>query len=167
MTIKTDQLTIKTDHLPEQFEIRAFMDKDQYEAVALYISVFSAPPWGDVLVEEEIALFFQRLQALNTFRGFVLVDIITQKIVGASLGFIRPWYGGEQYHLDSLYIDVAYQNQKLGSYFLTTIKALLQESGVPAIFLDTEKGTDAEFFYQKNGFTRLTESVNYVYMLEK
>ncbi|UNM95098.1 GNAT family N-acetyltransferase [Ignatzschineria rhizosphaerae] len=120
-----------------------------------------------MLVEEEIALFFQRLQALNTFRGFVLVDIITQKIVGASLGFIRPWYGGEQYHLDSLYIDVAYQNQKLGSYFLTTIKALLQESGVPAIFLDTEKGTDAEFFYQKNGFTPLTESVNYVYMLEK
>ena len=173
MTIKSDQLkrnqliSEAAHHLPEQFEVRAFKGDDQHEAVTLYISVFSSPPWNDVLVEEEITLFFQRLQALNTFRGFVLVDLQTEKIVGVSLGFIRPWYGGEQYHLDSLYIDVGYQNQKLGSCFLTAIKEFLQDSGVPAIFLDTEKESDAEFFYKKNGFTPLTESVNYVYLLDK
>lgn len=149
------------EEIQRQFTVREYRETDRKRVIELYISVFSSPPWNDDLTFKQILQFIERLEAMNTFWGFVLVDHEEECVIGASLGFIRPWFGGEQYHLDALYIDVAYQNRKLGSYFLQIIKQALKSSGIPAIFLDTEKGTDAEFFYQRNGFTALTESVNY------
>ncbi|MGX7014892.1 GNAT family N-acetyltransferase [Vagococcus silagei] len=141
--------------------VRTFNKSDEKEAIQLYIDIFTREPWNDTLSFEQIELFFNRIQAMNTFLGFVLIESETNKLIGVSLGFVRPWYQGLQYHLDSLYIANQYQGQGLGKEMLTQIEHELKAKDISAIILDTEREQPAEFFYQNNGFVSLDESVLY------
>ena len=151
----------------KQLFIREFKSTDTKSAVDLYISVFSQAPWNDELFKADIELYFQRLQSMNTFIGYVLLDINTAEFLAVYLGFIRPWYGGEQYHMDSFYVSFEYQGQGLGSFFLGGIKKELSAINMPHIFLDTERGFPAEEFYRKNGFTSLDDSISLVCEITK
>jgi aminoglycoside 6'-N-acetyltransferase I len=145
-----------------QLMVREFKSTDTNSAVDLYISVFSQAPWNDELSKADIELYFQRLQSMDTFMGYVLLDSNTEKLLGVSIGFIRPWYRGEQYHMDSFYVSFEDQGKGLGSFFLDQIKKELFAINMPYIVLDTEKGMPAENFYRKNGFVSLDDSVNLV-----
>lgn len=145
-----------------QLLVRDFKSTDTKNAVDLYISVFSQAPWNDTLIKSEIELYFQRLQSMNTFLGYALLDSNTDELLGISVGFIRPWYGGEQYHMDSFYVSCDHQGKGFGSFFLRQIKKELFVINIPHVFLDTEKNFPAEDFYRKNGFTSLDDSINLV-----
>lgn len=145
-----------------QLLVREFKSTDTISAVDLYISVFSQAPWNDILIKADIELYFQRLQSMNTFIGYVLLDSNTEELLGVSIGFIRPWYAGEQYHMDSFYVSFDHQGKGLGSAFLNQIKKKLLSINMPHVFLDTEKGLPAEEFYRKNGFTSLDDSISLI-----
>lgn len=128
------------------------------DAIQLYIDVFTDEPWNDVLTYEEIGLYFDRLLAMNTFEGYLALDA-TGAVIAASLGFIRPWFRGVQYHLDSFYIANAFQSKGIGGAFLDFVKADLAQKDIPNIALDTEIGYPSDFFYRKHGFSSNPDSV--------
>ncbi|AQY50364.1 GNAT family acetyltransferase [Listeria weihenstephanensis FSL R9-0317] len=134
--------------------------ENQYleDAIQLYIDVFTDEPWNDILTYEEIKLYFDRLLAMNTFEGYLALHD-TGTVIAASLGFIRPWFRGVQYHLDSFYIASAFQSKGIGGAFLDFVKNDLAQKDIPNIVLDTEIGYPSDHFYRKHGFSSNPDSV--------
>lgn len=138
---------------------KEFNEKDLSEVVDVYIKVFSAEPWNDKLTYGQITSYVNQMIALNTFKGYVVREEGTAILLGAALGFIRPWYMGKEYHLDSFYISSDYQGKGVGTQFLNFIKAQLKDIGIPTIILDTDRGYPAEYFYLDNGFESSNSSI--------
>lgn len=121
------------------------------EAVKLYIDVFTKEPWNDEITYDEIAIYFERLLKMNTFEGYIVLSE-SGDLLAVSVGFIRPWFKGMEYHLDSFYIAPDCQGKGVGTVFLTEIKKALFQKNIPSIVLDTNVGYPAEYFYRKNKF---------------
>ena len=74
---------------------REFNENDLSEVVDVYIKVFSAEPWNDKLTYGQITSYVNQMTDLNTFKGYIVREEGTAKLLGAALGFIRPWYMGK------------------------------------------------------------------------
>lgn len=79
--------------------IQKYDDCFSEEAIALYLTVFTKEPWNDKIDEPAIKTYFKNLQNMNTFKGFVVFE--EQILVGAALGFLKPWFKGVEYYIDS------------------------------------------------------------------
>ncbi|WP_265457999.1 GNAT family N-acetyltransferase [Enterococcus sp. HY326] len=133
---------------------------DDYPAIIqAYIDVFSDEPWNDVLTEAQITQYVTDMTELNTFIGYLLEDSDTHELLGCALGFIKPWYQGREYMLDTLFIRQKYQGQKLGQTFISNIKTALHHREIYTILLDTDRGTPAEKFYLATGFKPMEEAL--------
>lgn len=128
------------------------------EAIKLYVDVFTNEPWNDEITYDEIAIYFERLLKMNTFEGYIALAE-SGELLAVSVGFIRPWFKGIEYHLDSFYIVSKYQGNGVGTVFLTEIKKALFQKNIPSIVLDTDVGYPAEYFYRKNGFEQSDNGV--------
>ena len=67
----------------------------------MYIAVFSAEPWNDQLTVPQITEYVSSMMAMNTYIGYFLTDSLTNEKIGYSLGFIKPWYQGKEYVIDT------------------------------------------------------------------
>lgn len=134
------------------YELEMLRDEDINVQIALYTDVFSGEPWNDQLDAAEMELYFSRMLAMNSFIGYTLRG--DGAVIGGALGFVRPWYKGIQYHMDSFYIAGAVQGQGAGTWCLNGILQDLKKRNIPNIILDTEKGMPSEAFYRKNGFSQ-------------
>lgn len=143
----------------KEIYFREMTTNDLKEVVNSYIQVFSAEPWNDQLTQEQIIEYVNRMMRLNTFKGYIVRETGTTKLLGAALGFVRPWYKGEEYHLDTFYISNDYQSKGIGTLFLAFIKEQLKTLTVSTILLDTDRGYPAESFYLANGFSSLDSSI--------
>ncbi|MCC4046177.1 GNAT family N-acetyltransferase [Enterococcus gallinarum] len=141
--------------------MRELTEKDLKEAVEMYIAVFSAEPWNDQLTVPQITEYVSSMMAMNTYIGYCLTDSLTNEKIGYSLGFIKPWYQGKEYVIDTFLIAGKHQGQGFGSAFLEMIKEELAKKGIPTILLDTEEKMPAADFYKKNGFKPLTDNVTF------
>ncbi len=88
---------------------------------------------------------------MNTNRCYALWQ--GKQLIGVALGFSKPWHRGIEYQLLDLFVAVDQQKKGAGTHLLETIKADLSVAGIPNIILETDKGTPAEQFYLKHGFT--------------
>lgn len=127
--------------------------------VKKYVDVFAAEPWNETHDPTQINEYVQNLYAMNTFIGFIAHDDHSNGFIGVALGFIKPWYQGTEYILDTFFIDNTKQHSGLGTIFLKHVKQELHIRSISAIMLDTDRSTPAENFYTKNGFEALKESV--------
>lgn len=143
----------------KEFNFRTMNAADLVEVIEIYIQVFSAEPWNDELTYEQIRNYVNRMIELNTFKGYVVREKATNRLLGAALGFIRPWYMGQEYHLDSFYILNEYQGKGIGTQFLNFIKEQLKAINIPTILLDTDIGYPSESFYRNNGFSSSDSSI--------
>jgi aminoglycoside 6'-N-acetyltransferase I len=144
-----------------KIRMRELTTKDIKEAVELYIAVFSAEPWNDQLTVSQITDYVSSMMAMNTYIGYCIVDSLTNELVGYALGFIKPWYQGKEYVIDTLLIAGKYQGKGFGSAFLEMIKEELLKKDLSTILLDTEEQMPAADFYKKNGFKPLPDNVTY------
>lgn len=124
-----------------------------------YIEVFACAPWNEENEFPTINEYIKNIYEMNTFIGFILESTESTEFLGAALGYIKPWYQGEEYVLDTFFIEKEHQSLGLGGKFLTMLKKELKEKNIPTIMLDTDKGMPAEFFYKKNGFSSSTSAV--------
>lgn len=141
------------------YTIRSYIEEDFDLVVASYIDVFSSEPWNDDLTVPQIESYLKQLSKMNTFLGYIFEDRLENRIVGCALGFVRPWYKGIEYHMDTFYILTDHQQKGLGKIFLSAIKTNLSERQIPTIILDTDRETPAEKFYLQNNFTSSEDSL--------
>lgn len=134
--------------------------KDHFEkTVSLYIAVFSAEPWNDVLTDTQISDYLTALIQMNTFLGYSLIKEDTNELVGYAIGFVKPWYQGTEYVIDTLLIAPEHQGKGTGSSFIKMIEEDLRQKAIPTILLDTETNMPAVEFYAKNGFQPIPDNV--------
>lgn len=127
-------------------------EKNLDECVDLFMATFSKAPWFDVYESrQQVVDFFENHLRNNYFLGYALLE--NQRVVAISLGFKKPWIKGMEYYIDEFCVGIDNQSKGLGSEFLRLIEADIEQKGLNAIFLITEKGVPAEKFYLKNGFS--------------
>lgn len=139
------------------YRVIKLKEKHIDEVASLYIDVFSREPWNEKNDFKEIRLYIERMLILNSNQSFLYIE--NEQIIGVALGFVKPWYKGEEYILDTFLIHPDSQKKGRGQIFLTEIKRILNNKNVEDIALDTDKHTPAENFYLKNGFKPNEESV--------
>lgn len=144
--------------MKNKYTTREFLEKDFDTIVKNYIEVFSAEPWNDKLTVPQIEKYIQIMENMNTFIGYIFEDT-DKTMVGCALGFIRPWYQGKEYHMDTFFIVNNSQKNGLGDIFLKDIKNELSKRCIPTIVLDTDRGTPAEKFYLNNQFYTIADSI--------
>ena len=83
----------------------------------VYCSLFKAEPWNDQLTVPQITEYVSSMMAMNTYIGYFLTDSLTNEKIGYSLGFIKPWYQGKEYVIDTFLIAGKHQGKGFGSAF--------------------------------------------------
>jgi len=129
------------------------------ECTDLFIKVFSKEPWNDVYESKEVVKnYFKSFNECNKFIGYVVTK--DEKIIGLSIGFIKPWIKGLEYYIDEFCIDDEFHGQGIGTFFLEKIQEDLLEKKINAMLLNTERQVPAFKFYVKNGFACMDELVS-------
>ena len=89
------------------------LKKNHVEAVAsLYVDVFSREPWNEKNDFKEIVLYIERMLSLNSNQSFLYTE--NEQLIGVALGFVKPWYKGEEYILDTFLIHQCLSSHNAG-----------------------------------------------------
>lgn len=124
----------------------------------LYMDTFSREPWLDQYdSREQVEAFFRRYWENPWFLGYAALE--GEKPVGLCLGFQKPWMEGMEYWIDEFCIGWQLQGRGLGSRFLGWIRSQAQSQGLNALILNTQRGSMAQEFYEKNGLVPLEDQV--------
>lgn len=155
--MNNDEQPAYTDIHTEEFDISL-----TEESVDLFMKVFSSPPWNDVFSSKDSVIsFFNAFINLPNFKGYQLVDDTNKRIIGISIGFVKPWLNNGdlryEYFLDQLCIDNNLQGKGLGKYFMRGIENKLKQENINDILLNTELTSPAYQFYIKVGFHDMKE----------
>ena len=122
------------------------------ECVDIALTTFTKEPWYDVYESrEEIVSFYKNHLRNNYFLGYVA--LLEDKVIALCIGMKKPWIKGMEYYIDEFCVDFNMQYKCVGTTFLNKIIDDIEEKGLNAIMLNTEKGFPSENFYKKNGFT--------------
>ena len=129
------------------------------ECVDLFMNTFSKEPWYDKYdSRNQVVDFFINYTKNNYFLGYVALK--DEKIVGLSIGSIKPWLNGMEYYIDQFCIDYDLQHCGLGTTFMNYIEKDLKAQNLNAIFLLTDEGFPSYNFYKKAGFSDLKGTVS-------
>ena len=128
------------------------------DCVGLFIDTFTKEPWNDVYESsEQVVNFFLNHMNNNYFLGYAAE--LDGKVVALSVGMKKPWIQGLEYYIDEFCVSFSMQGRGIGSWFIKAIENDINEQGMNGMILNTEKGTAAQSFYEKNGFRVLGDLI--------
>lgn len=146
-------------------EIKELTINDFDDIKNLFKGVFTAPPWKDDWSDEnQLNEYLLDLMKVRNPLDFGLFK--DGELIGISIGNIRHWWGGTEYHIEELCIKTDQQGQGLGTKFFELIEDILHTQNITNIFLMTERTVPAYDFYKKRGFTELSEHVSFLKYLK-
>ena len=145
------------------------LDESYFDEIKeLFRSVFMAPPWNDDWSDEnqlnEYLLDLMRVRTplvLGLYDEADGTDENSCILVGISIGNIKHWWGGTEYHIEELCIKTDRQGEGLGSQFFDLIEEYLKKRDISQIFLMTEKRVPAYEFYKNRGFEEIEGQVSF------
>ena len=132
---------------------------DRSELCSLFHAVFTVEPWNEgwdnmSQLEKYISDIADNANSLC----FGLFD--DGKLIGSSLGTVMHWWAGTQYYIYEYFIRSDLQNNGYGSILFDHIKSALTKKQIRVIFLHTSKSMPAYKFYQKHGFTEISDHIS-------
>lgn len=142
-------------------ELKELSLKDFDLIKKLFKEVFMAPPWNDDWSDDnQLREYLLDLIEVRTplIYGFYVDALLT----GISIGSVRHWWGGTEYHIEEFFIKTSEQGKGLGSKFFELIEKALVPKTVTQIFLQTESTAPAYKFYKKRGFDELKNHVSFL-----
>ena len=136
------------------------LDKSNFNEIKnLFRSVFMSPPWcDDWSDDEQLTEYLLDLMDVRTPLVYGLYD--GDELVGASIGSVRHWFGGTEYHVEEFFIKTVRQHLGLGTEFFSLIENAVKEKRITNIFLMTEHDKPAFGFYKKQGFKEIEKLVS-------
>lgn len=148
------------------YNLKELTLKDFDAIKKLFKEVFMAPPWNDDWSDEN-QLNEYLLDLMEVRTSLVYGLYVKEVLTGVSIGNIRHWWGGTEYHIEELFIKTSEQGKGLGTKFVDMIEAAIPAKGAKQIFLQTETTVPAYEFYKKRGFDELKTHVSFFKELEK
>ena len=138
------------------------LNADNIEEIqTLFKAIFTAPPWNDDWSNDnQLNAYIKDLVGNRNSLAFGLFE--DDKLIGLSMGSIRHWYSGTEYHIEEFCISTQIQGHGIGTYFLKSIEEKIKRKGITRVFLQTERNVPAYKFYQKNGFLELNDHVSFI-----
>ena len=122
--------------------------------IALYVKVFSEPPWNETWTEDSAARRLRRVTSRNGFIGLVAYD--AAELVGFILGNrLGPYPFSRSFHFREMLVAGPVQGTGIGRQLLETLMGDLRRTGFRYLSLVTKKGSPAEQFFAKMGFRRI------------
>lgn len=139
--------------------------KNIEEVKDLFLSVFSKPPWNDQWdTEKQLPMYLE--DVMDNKNSLSLGYFHEGRLIGISLGYVFHWWQGTDYFIKEFCIDTNLQGAGHGKAFIAEIESYLKSKDIKAMYLTTERLTPAYFFYQKNDFGELKDSVFFAKSLE-
>ena len=144
-----------------------FMYKNEYfeEVLRIYVDAFTSPPlnYGFVTNEKAARYIWDIIHAPG-FLGYVFKN--GDKIVAFIFGSVDNYFDGTIYKIKEFAVDPKHQRVGTGTAVLKELESKLAAFGVCAMNLNTSRHLPAYAFYQKNGYTEITESVSLMKWLQ-
>lgn len=134
-------------------DIRELNYDDLEDIRDLFIKVFNKPPWSMGVDKNRVEFYLDNLFNWGSFLAYGLFE--KDKLIAASLGYIKPWIDGYEYFIENFFIDEDYSNKGLGKKFLDGITPLVREMHIMGILLNIEEKMEVKSFYEKAGFKEL------------
>jgi GNAT superfamily N-acetyltransferase len=120
------------------------------------MTAFNAEPWND-----SYTLDTARKQLAWTLEvpGCVGFVSINDGVVAFALGYREPTDVGDVFHLSIFCVRPDVHRTGVGTKLLRHLEDRLRQIGVNTVYLGTHKGTPAEAFYRKHGYTVSDEEI--------
>jgi aminoglycoside 6'-N-acetyltransferase I len=132
-------------------------ERDHLDGCAkLIVATFNAEPWNDNWTIDSAK---KEIKWTMEVPGFVGLVTLGEGVVAFATGYRQPDDVREVFYLKTFCVRPDAQGTGVGSRLIGYLKEHLGESGVKTIYLITHKGTPAEDFYKKNGYTVNSEDI--------
>jgi GNAT superfamily N-acetyltransferase len=140
------------------FEVTGILPSDIDEITELFIEAYKQEPWNESWESRDVVTGYIRKWASNNFFiGFAAK--CGGKVVAVSLGSEKPYAKGAEYYINDYFVDPDLQRQGVGTALMKGIKNELENIGIPAIMLSTQRGIPAHAFYEKLEFFTLEDAI--------
>ncbi len=136
--------------------IESFREEHVDGCASLLVATFNAEPWNDDWTLETAK---NEIAWTTGVPGFVGLVSLNEGVMAFATGYREPDDRRDVFYLKTFCVRPDAQGTGVGSRLLRRLKEHLGESGVNAIYLITHKGTPAEAFYRKNGYTVSPEDI--------
>jgi aminoglycoside 6'-N-acetyltransferase I len=140
--------------------IEAFRGDYLDECAYLLVSTFNAEPWNSNWTLDTAK---KELMWTTGVPGFVGLVSIADGVKAFATGYREPDDTREVFYLKTFCVEPEAQGTGVGSRLIASLKEHLGRNGVNTIYLITNKGTPAETFYKKNGYTVNAEDIVMTY----
>ncbi len=140
--------------------IEAFREDYLDECAHLLVSTFNAEPWNSNWTLDTAK---KELTWTMGVPGFVGLVSIADGVKAFATGYREPDDTKDVFYLKTFCVRPEAQGTGVGSRLIASLKEYLGRNGVNTIYLITNKGTPAETFYKKNGYTVNAEDIVMTY----
>ena len=136
--------------------IESFKEEHLDECASLLVATFNAEPWNDNWTLDTAK---KEITWTMGVPGFVGLVALNEGVVAFATGYREPDDRRDVYYLKTFCVRPDAQGTGVGSRLIGHLKERLGEDGVTLIYLITHKGTPAEAFYRKNGYSVTSEDI--------
>jgi len=130
------------------------------ECARLLVATFNAEPWNDEWTLDTAKKELTWTMGVPGFVGLVSLD---EGVVAFATGYREPDDRREVFYLKTFCVRPDAHGTGVGSRLLGHLREHLDKGGVNTIYLITHRGTPAEAFYRKNGYTVNPEDIVMTY----
>jgi len=119
--------------------------------VPILIDAYNNEPWNDSWNNVTATALLNYSFETPGFMGWMAS--LNNKVVGACVGNIEPYYTGDVFFLKQMFVSVGLQKSGIGRQLLETMKEEIAGKGVTSAILFT--GKEIQDFYTKSGFIEM------------
>ncbi len=108
------------------YRLKQLGEKEAEPIEQLFFSVFSQEPWKDDWSDkEQLRSYIEEMtsQKNSLIFGFYEEDVL----IGMSMGRIKHWHTGTEYHIDEFCVSTSKQGRGIGSLFMGQIEKACKE----------------------------------------
>jgi aminoglycoside 6'-N-acetyltransferase I len=137
---------------PENMNIRPISPSDLDSLAKLFAACFSSPPWNEPWTAEAARCRIAPMIETNSCRG--LLATVEDVIVGVAFGQVEGWLDRSLFLLQELFVSPDNQNKGIAKALVAQlVSEVTATDRVFAMYLLTDRGSPAEAFYSKLGFS--------------